>query len=65
VRNRVKKHLREGFRSASARSLGGLDLVAIPRSAEALGETGALRGELDRMMRKAHRKLIGSAGRPR
>ena len=60
VRNRVKKHLRECFRSANARPLGGLDLVAIPRSADALGDIDALRNELDRIMRKAHHKLIGS-----
>lgn len=57
-RTRLKRILREAFRLAPARSLGGLDLVVIPRDPEALPSTAALLPRLDRLLRRAHRTLV-------
>jgi ribonuclease P protein component len=47
VRNRVKRRLREWFRTSRVRAVGAVDLVVIARPAAATLTSEALRRELD------------------
>jgi ribonuclease P protein component len=59
ARNRLKRVIREGFRLAPNRALGGLDLVVIPRRPEELQDPRAIERRLDRIMGAAYRELAG------
>jgi len=60
VRNRIKRMIREGFRQAENRKLGGLDLIVIPRDPEAFQDVHALTNRLNGIMKAAYRKLAES-----
>ena len=47
IRNRVKRRLREWFRTSPVRTAGNVDLVVIARPSAASLPSGALRGELE------------------
>lgn len=57
VRNRLKRVVRESFRLAPGRMLGGLDVVVIPRRPEEMQDPHAVRTQLDRILRTAHHQL--------
>lgn len=59
VRNAVKKATREAFRRAPSRALGGLDVVVVARDASAFTPLDALDRRIERLLRDAHRKLVG------
>lgn len=58
ARTRLKRVIREGFRQARNRELGGLDLVVIPRSRGEVANACEVGDRLDRIMKAAHRHLV-------
>lgn len=58
VRSRLKRVIRESFRLASERALGGLDVVVIPRIPADCSAMRPLRPRLARILAKAHQQLV-------
>ncbi len=65
ARNRLKKILRESFRTVPHRGLGGLDLVVVVRRAEAVEDVTVVNQRLNRLLKAAYHKLaVEPEGQP-